>query len=505
MPEFVRARGYPVLPLEKLVNHPVNLVGIGGWHMCPFGFVIARLQVKEVAEYDEYVVFLVIPDQSTFSRWVPIMLGTCTLGRIINSIKEIELDQLVMPWATIRLAQLLSQRGWVEDTSQEGTVGGQEDDNVEEINVVVGLKDSVYVGPFQMEILKGKVKEPPTCDAHVIITPVRYSEVKKGQAHLLPLGLQVLHAYFTLTVGNHNISIVVQNMSDGAILLKKDMPVAQMVSAMLVPLANLTSEEEIVAGMEVPQEQMSIEEHQHKLLEKLNLDGLSQWSPRNVATVRELLLSYYDVFTLGPSELGCTSAIKHEIHITDDEPLKECFRHIPLPLLEEVHALLRDMLEVGAIWPSQSPWCNTVVLVWKKDGALHFCIDFRKLNARTKKDSYPLPQIQEVLESMSGATHFSTMDFKSGFWQVKMAPKSQQYTTFTIGNLGFYEFIRMSFGLCNAPATFQHLMQNALGELNLTYCVIYLDNVIIFGYAEDKHLECLWVVLNHIREFNLKL
>ena len=155
---------------------------------------------------------------------------------------------------------------------------------------MVELKDTVCMGPFQMEILKGKVKKLPTRDTHVMITHVRYSEVKKGQAHLLPPGLQVLHAYFTLTAGNHNISIVVQNLSDGAILLKKHMPVAHMVSAMLVPLANLTPEEEIVAGTEAPQEQMLIEERQHKLLEKLNLDGLSQWSPRNAATVRVITL-----------------------------------------------------------------------------------------------------------------------------------------------------------------------------------------------------------------------
>ena len=115
----------------------------------------------------------------------------------------------------------------------------------------------------------------------------------------------------------------------------------------------------------------------------------------------------------------------------------------------------------------------------------------------TKKDSYPLPRIQEALESMAGAAHFCTMDFKSGFWQVCMAPELQQYTTFTVGNLGFYEFIRMPFGLCNMPVTFQHLMQNTLGELNLTYCIIYLDDVIIFGHTEEEHLEHLRVVFEH--------
>ena len=93
---------------------------------------------------------------------------------------------------------------------------------------------------------------------------------------------------------------------------------------------------------------------------------------------------------------------------------------------------------------------------------------------------------------MARAAHFSTMDFKSGFWQVCMALEAQQYTTFTAGNLDFYEFMRIPFGLCNMPATFQHLMQNTLGELNLTYCLIYLDDVIIFGCTEEEHLEHLW-------------
>ena len=203
--------------------------------------------------------------------------------------------------------------------------------------------------------------------------------------------------------------------------------------------------------------------------------------------------------------MGCTSAIKHEIHINNGEPFKELFRRIPLPLLEEVHSSLWDMLDAGAIHPSHSPWCNVVVLVRKKDGTLCFCVDFRHLNAWRRKDSYPLPCIQEALKSMAGAAHFLSMDFKSGFWQIKMAAESQQYMAFTLGNLGFYKFTCMPFGLCNAPVTFQCLMQNTLGELNLTYCVIYLDDVTIFGCTEEEHLERLHVVFERFWEFNLKL
>ena len=125
---------------------------------------------------------------------------------------------------------------------------------------------------------------------------------------------------------------------------------------------------------------------------------------------------------------------------------------------------------------------------------LYFCC----LNAWTK-DSYPLPWIQEALKSMADAMHFSTMDFKSGFWQVKMAPDLQQYAAFTAGNLGFYEFTHMPFGLCNAPVTLQHLMQNTLGEFNLTYCVIYLDDVIVFSHTKEEHLECLHIMFEWFR------
>ena len=106
-------------------------------------------------------------------------------------------------------------------------------------------------------------------------------------------------------------------------------------------------------------------------------------------------------------------------------------------------------------------------------GRLWFFINFHRLNAWTKKDAYPLPRMQETMESMIGARHFSCMDLKSGFWQVKMDEESRQYTAFTVGSMGVYEFLRMPYGLCNTPATFQHLMQNCLGELNLMYALIY--------------------------------
>ena len=129
------------------------------------------------------------------------------------------------------------------------------------------------------------------------------------------------------------------------------------------------------------------------LLQQPDLSGLEGWSKANHMSAHALLIEYHDVFLLETGEFRCTSLSKHENCIVDDEPLKERFQRIPPPMVEEVRAHMKEMLEVGAIHPSQSPWCNTAMLVRKKDGGLCFCIDLCKLNARTKKDSYPLPHI----------------------------------------------------------------------------------------------------------------
>ena len=116
-----------------------------------------------------------------------------------------------------------------------------------------------------------------------------------------------------------------------------------------------------------------------------------------------------------------------------------------------------------------------------------------------------MPQIQEALESLVGAGHFSCLDQKSGFWQIRMDEASKQYTAFTVDNMGFFECNRIPFGLCNVPATFQWLMQNCMGELNFIYCLIYLDDLIVFLQVAEEHLHQLRVVFDRLREYNLKL
>ena len=327
----------------------------------------------------------------------------------------------------------------------------------------------------------------------------------------LPNGLHVLQVYTELKNGSRNVTLVVRNGTSREIFVSADRQIGRVVAANAVPEASFSPELIQKLAQEDGEEHtpLTVEQRQQLLMQTLDKDGgldvLKDWPEETAAKARRLLMEFHSAFSLKPGEMGCTDTTEHTIELSNEEPFKERFRRIAPPLVEEVRKNIQEMLDGGAIRPSQSPWCNAVVLVRKKDGSLRFCIDFRKLNDRTKKDSFPLPRVQESMEAMVGARHFSCVDLKSGFWQVKMNEESHQYTTFTVGSLGVYEFLRMPFGLCNAPATFQRLMQNTLGELNLTYALIYLDDVIIFSKTEEEHLIRLRAVLERFRENGLKL
>ena len=163
------------------------------------------------------------------------------------------------------------------------------------------------------------------------------------------------------------------------------------------------------------------------------------------------------------------------------------------------------MLDTGAIWKSHSPWASMMVLVQKKDGCLRFSIDLRKLNNWAVKDAFPLPHNEETLNSLKGSQWFSSLNLTSGYWQIKMEEVSKSLTTFTMGPLEFYECNRMPFGLSNAPATFQWFMDTCLRNLNLNWCVIYLDVIAIFWKDLTSHLEMLETMFQKLEQAGLKL
>ena len=154
---------------------------------------------------------------------------------------------------------------------------------------------------------------------------------------------------------------------------------------------------------------LSVKDWRKLLLEKLKLSGLDSWTEENKDKALNLLAEY-DIFTLEDGEIGCTEAAEHKIKVTNPKPFKERPQNIPTGFLDEVKEHLDHMLEVGAIKPSKLAWSNAVVLVQKKNGGLRFCIDFHRLNSQTRKDAFPLPQIQEAIDALSGSKHYTTVD-----------------------------------------------------------------------------------------------
>ena len=221
--------------------------------------------------------------------------------------------------------------------------------------------------------------------------------------------------------------------------------------------------------------------------------------------VSEFLLKWKHIFSTGITDLGNCDLVKHEIHLKDETPFKEPHRIIPPAIFQEVREHLKEMLEAEAIRPSASPYSSNVVIVRKNYGTIRFCVDFRKLNCRTKTDAYAIPRVDDTLHLLAGAKYFTKLDLRSGYWQVEIKEEDKEKTAFQVGTMGFYEFNRMPFGLCNSPSTLQRLMERCMGDLNLRDCLIYLDDIIIFSSTVEEHLQRLEAVFSHLSQHNLKL
>ena len=165
---------------------------------------------------------------------------------------------------------------------------------------------------------------------------------------------------------------------------------------------------------------------------------------------------------------------------------------------------VEKMLQGGTIEPAEGPWASPVMLVKKKDGSMRFCMDYRRLNDVTVKDAYPLPRIDDSLDTLAGSRWFSTMDLVSGYWQVAMAPEDQEKTAFST-HRGLFQFTVMPFGLCNAPGTFERLMEVAMRGLQWSSCLVYLDDIVVFSRDFESHLQRLGAVLGRLEAAGLKV
>ena len=504
--QLARRLGLKIKKLSNLAKEKVQIQGLGGEITTPLGYIEYNLKVHGVAGYNEDRVALIVPDQTVFAKKVPLIIGTSTIDRILHCTKEDEIGKLPMTWQRVRHARMWCAKQLLSDLGQQ-KYSNKGYGNLLNIDEIVRTKHRTMVPAGMNLLVKGKTDLVLTGASMYVIT----EPLKKDDRPLLPSGLYVRPCITDYKTGSQSVSVELYNLTERNIYLEKNTPIARMSAGdavpdrIMMPGTMESLEEKEVSESKDDKEHLTPEQRRNKILEDLDLSGIDDWRPENKERALDLITEYNDIFSLQKGELGCTNLVEHRIELTDKTPFKERPRALPPGLIEEVRTLLAQMQDVGAIKHSQSAWSNAVVLVRKKDGSLRFCIDFRRLNEKTKKDAFPLPRIQESLDLLKDCAWFSTMDCNSGFWQVAMDPESKQYTAFTVGNLGFFECERMPFGLCNAPATFQRLMQNTLGELNFTMCLVYLDDIIVFSPTEEEHVFRLRKVFERLRQHGLKL
>lgn len=230
-----------------------------------------------------------------------------------------------------------------------------------------------------------------------------------------------------------------------------------------------------------------------------HVNGQTHLSPLEKSRLQAVINR--NVALMGES-LGCTNRTEHVIE-TASAPIKQRYYRVNPIVQEQINKELDEMLHLGIVEPSNCPWASPILLVKKKDGRFRFCVDFRKLNSVTVRDSYPLPLISDTLDKLKDAKYLSSLDVKSAYWQVKMAESSKQYTAFTVPNRGLFQFCRMPFGLHNAPATWQRLIDNVLGHDLEPNVFVYLDDVVIVSLTFEHHLAILDEVFRRLRDANI--
>ena len=235
------------------------------------------------------------------------------------------------------------------------------------------------------------------------------------------------------------------------------------------------------------------------------LDAATELTSNQRARAATLLANHVNTFPApGTPITGRADAVMHDIDTGSTRPIRCNPRKLSPKKIKIQQELVDKMLEEGQIEHSVSAWSAPTVLVTKKDGTTRFCVDYRRLNNSTKKDAFPLPRIDDSLNSLSGQSWFSTLDLASGYWQVRLSEDAKPKTAFATHS-GLFQFAVMPFGLCNAPATFERLMSQVMRGLHWKRCLVYIDDILVFGHDFESALQSLELVLIRVAEYGLQL
>lgn len=442
-----------------------------------YGYIEANItpSVTGCHNNDYRCLFLVVPD-SRYNSSVPILLGTNVLNIIMEELLEtkgqrfLQTASLRTPWYLAFRCMLLRDRQLERHSNRLALVRSAESKRITVMPnttiTIQGFMDKKLPYLPVCAILQPTPEAVITEDLDITPALVPYNRDAKG---LIPVQIS-------------NISTRTVTISPKALLCELQPVTVETIQTTSEEHRDLRYLEDIPVGIST---------------EDLTAEQLMKG--------KDLICKFDDVFSKDDLDIGHSRLVKHRIEVTDGIPFRQRHRRIPPSMIDEVRSHLQQLLAAGIIRKSHSPWTSNVVLCRKKDGKLRMCVDYRQLNQRTIKDAYALPRIEDILDSLAGNKYFTVLDMKSGYHQLEIDEDHKARTAFTVGALGFYEFNRLPFGLANAPATYQRLMEECLGDLHLTYCFIYLDDLIIFSDTYEEHLLRVEKVLQRIRESNLKL
>lgn len=363
--------------------------------------------------------------------------------------------------------------------------------------IPVTIKDGDTIPHDAQKVVRVSVLTPYPCDLTGVVEPSEY---------LLDLGLISAHTLTTITPASRTFGVNVANFGPHEVTMPPQMIIGYLELDACSEIISQHDEKknnqrpEVNAVQEIPAKSPVC------FKDLFDLED-SVFTPDERRDFLNFLEKNQDVFHLPGQPLGCTDVLKHDIKLEGDEPPFKCMPYRTGPQQrEEIRKQVQEMLTEGIIRHSNSPYSSPVVLVSKPDGSFRFCVDFRKLNSRTVKDSYPLPRTDDILDSLGASKprYFSSLDLQSGFWQTELTERAKPLTSFSTYD-GFYEFIKMPFGLSNAPATFSRMMSRVLEGLNWEYCVLFIDDILVSSRSYDEHLTRLQAVFDRLKGANLKL
>ena len=255
-----------------------------------------------------------------------------------------------------------------------------------------------------------------------------------------------------------------------------------------------------VSKTELHADNSELPEHLHDLFERSKQNLKSE----EILALKSLLQEFAGLFSKDEFDIGTITAIEHKIDTGNATPIKQRMRRTPVCFAQEEEKHLNKMLKAGVIEPSSSEWASAPVLIRKRDGTLRWCIDYRALNAVTKKDLFPMPLVEQCIDALEGNVWFTKLDANSAYWQVKVNDADKCKTAF-ITKYGLFQCTKMSFGLCNAPATYTRIMNLILHGLHWKTVLAFLDDILVLGKTFEEHILNITEVLHRFQKYGIKL